>query len=163
MKKKLIAIAAIGILTAMIWILSPSRTITIHVADKESERAEKIDLYFKERNMPLAGYGQQFIREAKANGLEWNLLPAIAIRESSGGKEACGGNVFGWASCKKTFKDYEEAIKVVAKHLGGNVSSTASFYRDKTTKEKLLAYNPPSIVPLYADEVIEIMKRIENN
>jgi len=122
--------------------------------------AEFIDQYFSERNMPLAGTGEIMAEEAEKNNIDWRLLPAIAIRESSGGKFACDKNPFGWASCKKTFSTWEEAIKTVAKNLGGNVSQTEKFYKGKTLEEKLKAYNPPSVVPTYAEEVMHIMELI---
>ena len=103
------------------------------------------------------------VAEADRNGLDWRLLPAIAIRESSGGLHACGFNPFGWASCKGTigkFKSWDEAIEVVAKNLGGHNPNTAHFYGGKDTRGILTAYNPPSIVPHYADEVMAIMLQI---
>lgn len=123
-------------------------------------RAEAIDSYYMERNMPLAGYGKNFVTEAEKNGIDWRLLPAIAVRESSGGIHACGANPFGWASCKRSFNTIEEAIASVSNHLGGNNENTAHFYAGKSTKEILKTYNPPSIVPTYAEEVISIMDRI---
>jgi len=126
-------------------------------------KADAIDAYFKARNMPLHGLGMKMVLEAEKNGIDWRLLPAIAVRESTGGKYDCNrvpNNAFGWGSCKISFKSPEEAIETVARNLGGNNPNTARYYDNKTTKQILQKYNPPSIVPHYAQQVISIMNKI---
>lgn len=122
------------------------------------EKAEKIDAYFKARSMPLAGYGAKMIASAEEHGIDWRLLPAIAIRESSGGKQACGYNPFGWASCKVSFESYDEAIEKLAYNLGGKNPRTAAYYSG-TTERKLHHYNG-TVVPTYTQEVLDIMENI---
>lgn len=127
------------------------------------EKAEAIDAYFKERNMPLEGIGIKMVLEAEKNDLDWRLLPAIAVRESTGGKHDCKkveNNPFGWGSCKIGFDSTEKAIETVAKNLGGNNPKTAHHYDEKTTKQILRAYNPPTIVRRYAEQVMAIMNDI---
>ena len=123
-------------------------------------RAEAIDAYFAERDMPLKGMGEKMVEEALKNDLDWRLLPAIAVRESTGGKFECKkvpNNPFGWGSCKIGFKSNEQAIETVAHNLGGNNPNTARHYDEKTVIEILRAYNPPSVVQRYAEQVIAIM------
>ena len=134
------------------------------VIDPEVEakkaKAEAIDAYFAERDMPLEGMGIKMVEEAGKNDIDWRLLPAIAVRESTGGKNDCkkvSNNAFGWGSCKIGFESNEKAIETVAKNLGGNNPNTAHHYDDKETKEILRAYNPPSIVLRYAEQVMAIM------
>lgn len=134
-------------------------------AQMQKAKAEAIDAYFKERKMPLEGMGTKMVLEAEKNDLDWRLLPAIAVRESTGGKFACKKvqySSFGWGSCKINFDSNEHAIEIVAKNLGGNNPNTAHHYEDKNTKEILRAYNPPSIVPKYAEQVMSIMNAIGN-
>jgi hypothetical protein len=91
--------------------------------------------------------------------------PAIAVRESTGGKYACKSvsySAFGWGSCKISFKSYDHAIEVMATNLGGNNPKTARYYDNKSVKDILETYNPPSVVPTYAKEVMAIMDKIEN-
>ena len=135
--------------------------------DPETEilkaKAEAIDAYFREHDMPLEGTGAKMVEEALKNDLDWRLLAAIAVRESTGGKHDCKrveNNPFGWGSCKIGFKTNEEAIVTVAMNLGGNNPKTAYHYDDKDTKEILQAYNPPSVVRKYADQVMAIMDDI---
>jgi len=125
-----------------------------------SDEAKKIDAYFKDRNMPLEGYGEVFVREARKNNLDPFLVAAISVRESTGGRHACKSvthSFLGWGSCKINFNSPEEAIEIVSWNLGGNNPRTASFYAEKSTKAILQTYNPPSIVAEYAYEVMDIM------
>lgn len=126
----------------------------------DKERAEKIDIYFAKRDMPLEGYGEKMVAEANKNNIDWRLIPAIAIKESTGGKFACDYNPFGWGSCKIKFKSWDEAIEVVARNLGGNNPATARYYKDTETEEKLHHYNG-SVIPTYTGEVLEFMNLIE--
>lgn len=125
--------------------------------------ADAIDTYFKAHDMPLAGMGMKMVKEADANDLDWRLIAAIAVRESTGGKNTCDRvkfNPFGWGSCKIGFKSYDEAIEVVARNLGGNNPKTAQHYDNKTVVEILHAYNPPTVVRRYAEQVTAIMNAI---
>lgn len=131
--------------------------------EDQKSKALAIDTYFRERGMPLAGMGMKMVVEAEKNELDWRLIAAIAVRESTGGKHECKrveNNAFGWGSCKIGFKSNEEAIETVARNLGGNNPKTAYHYDEKTTIQILRAYNPPSIVPRYAEQVISIMNTI---
>lgn len=127
--------------------------------EEREERIAKINAFFASRNMPLAGTGKAMIAAAQENDLDWRLLPAIAVRESSGGKQMCGANPFGWASCKISFKNIGEGIEVVARNLGGNNPNTAHYYSGDT-REKLHYYNG-TVIPTYTDEIFAIMGMIE--
>ncbi len=140
---------------------APVAKEVISVDDLRQQKADAIDSYFKDRSMPLEGTGMTFVLVAEKYGLDWRLLPAIGIRESSGGKAACGNNPFGWGSCKlHNFSSYEQAIESLGKNLGGGNPKTARYYAGKTTMEKLYYYNG-TVVPEYPDEVASIMKKIE--
>ena len=135
----------------------------ISIEDVRKERADAINKFFKDRSMPLHGTGMTFVLVAEKYGLDWRLLPAIGIRESSGGKAACGYNPFGWGSCKlSNFSSYEQAIEALGKNLGGGNPKTARYYAGNTTREKLHYYNG-TVLPSYPDEVLAIMKKIETD
>lgn len=131
----------------------------------QDERAKKIDIYFSKYDLPLAGFGEKMIQEADLHNLDWRLIPAIAMRESTGGKFACKNanyNPFGWGSCKIGFDSYDHSIEVLARNLSGNNPKTQHYYKDKDIRGILETYNPPNIVPKYADQVMKIMLEIEN-
>ena len=135
-------------------------------ANDLKSKADAIDTFYKEHNMPLEGMGMKMVEEAEKNDIDWRLLPAISVVESTGGRHACKKvthSFMGWGSCKINFKSDEEAIEIVAKNLGGNNPNTDQHYADKTTKQILQKYNPPSIVPDYADKVMKVMEEIGEN
>lgn len=138
--------------------------VTQEIADVpqvvSSSHAEKIDSYFAKRGMPLEGYGEKLVAVAEENDLDWRLLPAIAIKESTGGKFACYNNPFGWGSCKIKFKNFDSAIETVAMNLGGNNPKTERYYKDTTIDEKLHHYNG-SVIPEYPGEILEFMDLID--
>lgn len=136
---------------------------TVNQSDSVEYRAAMIDSYFASKGLPLAGYGKKIVVESDLNKIDWRLLAGIAMRESTGGKFGCGNNYFGWHSCKVHFKSVDQAIEVLAKHLGGNNPQTAHFYAGKDTKGILNTYNPPSVVAEYTNQVIRIMDDISNN
>jgi len=126
-------------------------------------KADAVDSYFKSKAMPLQGTGMKMVVEAEKNGLDWRIIAAISVRESTGGKQDCikvPNNAFGWGSCRIGFKTVDVAIETVARNLGGNNPNTAAYYANKTTIQILRAYNPPSIVPKYGEQVIAIMNTI---
>ena len=138
--------------------------ITTQEEVARKEKAEAIDTYFAKYDAPLEGYGMKFVMEAEKNGLDWRLLPAIAMIESTGGKHACkkvSNSVFGWGSCKISFNSIDESIEIVAHNLGGNNPNTARHYEDKTTLQILKKYN--SIIPTYSQKIIKVMKSIKDD
>jgi hypothetical protein len=127
----------------------------------QAEEAQKIDAYFHDRKMPLEGYGPKMVAEAEKNGLDWRVLPAIAVRESTGGIHACkrvAHNFFGWGGCTIGFKSADEAIETVARNLGGNNPKTASYY-DGDLKDVLETYNGLAVAS-YANDVMGIMDKM---
>jgi hypothetical protein len=143
--------------------IDPVTKVEVSVEDLRQQKADAIDGFFKKRSMPMEGTGKTFVLVAEKYGLDWRLLPAIAVRESSGGKQACGHNPFGWGSCKlHNFVSYEQAIEALGKNLGGAAPRTSGYYAGKSTKEKLYYYNG-TVLPEYPDEVIAIMNMIESD
>lgn len=133
----------------------------------QQQRAEQIDAFFASReNAPLTGYGIYFVRAADRYGIDYRLLPAISIIESSGGKEACKRNgkltynAFGWGGCTIAFNSYEQAIDVITKNLAGHEEKTARYYAGKTIDQVINFYNPPSIRSDYHYLVTYVMKKI---
>lgn len=142
---------------------TPVTRVEVSADASRKEKADIIDSFFKERSMPLEGTGMTFVLVAEKYGLDYRLLPAIGIRESSGGKAACGYNAFGWGSCKlHNFNSYEEAIESLGKNLGGANAKTSRYYAGKTTYEKLYHYNG-TVLATYPDEVVVIMNMINTD
>lgn len=146
-------------------IRTPASEITDNQQKIREEEAAKINAYFSDKHLPLGDdYGMRFVIAAEDNNLPWNLLPAIAMAESTGYKFIIPGtnNGFGWNGGKTKFQSVDEAIKIIASHLGGNREATKRYYKDKSLEEIINTYNPPEIAPKYLSKVKSIMKAIEN-
>lgn len=133
------------------------------LAESESaenlEKAQRIDSYFEQRNMPLAGYGMEFVQAANKYNIDWRLAAAIGVRESSGGKHMMNNNPFGWGSAKIKFDDFSEAIDVVSSNLGGFNPNTARYYKNADTMKKLWYYNG-TVMKKYPAQVVDIMETV---
>ena len=142
---------------------SPTSLSDDSVFSVEREEAAKIDAYFADKHLPLAGYGTKFVTEAKKHGLPYNLLAGIAMAESTGCKFIIPGtnNCFGWGSGKIKFTSIDQAIEVISSNLGGKNEATDQYYDGKTVKQILEAYNPPKIAPHYTSKVLFIMESID--
>ncbi len=127
------------------------------------DRVQKIERYFNRYHLPLAQEARWFVESADRYGIDWRLVASIGMIESTGGKFACkkvSYNAFGWGSCRYGFNSYREAIDVISKNLAGKNPKTAHHYAQKDTRGILEAYNPPSVVPDYADKVMREMDRM---
>lgn len=130
----------------------------------QADKAEAIDAFFRDHNMPLEGKGLKMVQEAEKNGLDWRLLAAISVIESTGGRYSCKRvthSFMGWGSCKINFKSADEGIEVVAMNLGGKNPNTDQHYAGKTTEEKLRKYN--SVIPTYVQKITKVMNEISED
>ena len=151
----LILLVVLGIFLIILSRKNPPKSIPL----VEDERSQRIDAYFSKHNAPLAGYGLIFVREADKCNLDWRLLPAIGMQESSGGKYMQLNNPFGWGGARIPFESIEEAIIVVTSHLCGNEKNTKRWYSASSIKIKLYWYNG-TVRPTYPNEVVWIMEQI---
>lgn len=132
-------------------------------------RAAKIDAYFAQWDLPLTGHGKGMIAAADKYGIDWRLLPALAMLETTGGKNLCdynqNMNAFGYGSCQIHFKTFEESFEAVAKTLSGNGSKTSHLYKGKSLEGILEVYNPPAtpgIMKNYHGKAFKVMNDIES-
>jgi hypothetical protein len=128
-------------------------------------KVEKIRRYYSRYNLPLQDHSEAFIVSAERHDIDWRLVAAIGFIESTGGKYACKTadySAFGWGSCKINFDSYEESIEIISMNLAGDNPNTAYAYAGKDIRGILQAYNPPSIVPDYAEKVMLQMEIIDN-
>jgi hypothetical protein len=141
-------------------IVDPAASAPLIPELSDEDKVAKIRAYFGKYNLPLAQNAEKFVEVSHYCDIDWALLPAIGMRESTGGKFTQLNNPFGWASARIGFKDFDEAIEVVGGHLCGLYDSTDQYYKDKTTAQKLWYYNG-SVNRRYTGEVIAIMNKIK--
>jgi hypothetical protein len=122
------------------------------VSRNEDPRISSLRRFFLRNNSPAVEFADLFVREADHNGLDWRLLPGLAVVESGGGKRCTAHNLFGWMNGKAAFSSFAEAIQTVSWHL-----SNSRFYRHKSLDRMLLTYNND---PLYPTRVKQVMYMI---
>lgn len=91
----------------------------------------------------LAGYSNYIVEVSDKYGLDFRLIPAIAMKESGGGNAARVGsfNAWGFENGRTNFNSWEDAIDAVGKTLKHE-------YADKglVTPEQIMpVYAPPQI------------------
>jgi hypothetical protein len=100
-------------------------------------RCEALVKFFKRYGSPLAPHAWEFVRAADRHGLDWRLLPGLAMVETTGGKYARNANVFGWNSGRTDFASIPAGIRHVAAQL-----ANSKLYRGKDLQGILKQYNP---------------------
>ena len=90
---------------------------------KQDLRGAAIAALFAARGAPLAAYAGEMVAAAVRWGIDWRMLPTIAILESGGGLHPCRDdpeNAYGYASCEGVdFASPADAIETVAATLAG--------------------------------------------
>lgn len=123
------------------------------VCYREDPRVDALRDFFEALNSPAAPLAQDFLFAADRHGLDWRLLPSIAILESGAGRDYTKNNIFGWDSCRTGFTSVREGIHYVASRL-----ASSGLYKDKDLDAKLAVYNP---TPGYPERVKWLMERLE--
>jgi len=124
-----------------------------HLLIGEDGRLVRLRLFFSKHGLPAAAWASDFLRAADTHGLDWRLLPSLAMVESTGGKFATNNNMFGCGEDIKTFSHPREGIYHVAERL-----ARSPLYRHKKLRSRLLTYNPCSA---YAERVERVMRMLE--
>ncbi len=138
-------------------------TTTTYTTQETEARVETLREFFKRYESPLEPYSEHIVNTADKYGLDWRLIPAIAMQESTLCKKTpknsnnCWG--FGIYGSKVTrFKNYGQAIETVTKTL-------ATEYKEKRglsePHEIVTRYTPGSTT--WADKVTLVMSRIEES
>jgi hypothetical protein len=100
-------------------------------------RCRSLQKFFRSYESPLQRFSLSFIKAADRHGLDWRLLPAISMVESSGGKYYRKNNVFGWNSGRTRFQSIEAGIRYVASRF-----AQSPLYAGRTSMGILQKYNP---------------------
>lgn len=122
-------------------------------ASQPDPRFARLAAIFHAYNCPPPHYIENYIHVADAYRLDYRLLPAISIRETTCGVTEKQNNRWGYHPGRQTFSSVEAGIEYVARQLAANPP-----YRGKTLNDKLFTYNPR---PAYPGEVQQIMRQIE--
>lgn len=108
----------------------------------QDARLLKIKRFFASRKAPAEAHAEDFLFAADLHGLDWRLLPSVAVIESSGGKHYSNNNILGWDNGRLAFPTVRAGIHHVARRL-----AESPLYRGKSLDEKLSRYNPNRTYP----------------
>jgi hypothetical protein len=121
-----------------------SGTLKINIVSQDA-RLVAVKAFFKKYHSDLLPYADNVINSADKYGLDYRLIPAIAMQESNLCKKApkdsynCWG--FGiYAKQVKTFKNYAEAIDTVTKTLAMQYKANGL----ETPEQIMTRYTPGS-------------------
>lgn len=118
-------------------------------------KVAKIRKYLSGRGSPLAKYSEEFVKAADHYGIDYRLVAAISIIESSGGKHNFRPyNAWGWG--KSGFSSWKEGIWEVSKGL-------SKYYAGGRTTPQTIAprYCPPNATS-WASKVSYVMSVISS-
>ena len=118
-------------------------------------RVTKLESFFRAYHCPAPLLTVEYLAAADAYAIDYRLLPAVSVRESTCGRHARANNRWGWDSARTGFNTLAHGIEFIARQL-----ALGQYYRGKTLDEKLHAYNPN---PKYTDEIRKLMREIDSD
>lgn len=122
----------------------------------QSDRREvRLEAFFRAHDCPAPYHVHDYLRAADLNGIDYRILPAVSVRESTCGRHARMNNRWGWDSARSGFESVARGIHYIAHEL-----AQGRYYRGKTLDQKLHAYNPN---PGYVHEVKQLMNQIDGD
>jgi hypothetical protein len=151
--KFLVAVLIFFAATNTLNVAEPSIASVPLLVYQSDPRADRLAAFFKIYHCPAPHHVQDYIRVADAYGLDYRLLPAISIRETTCGLAEKDNNRWGYHPGRQAFPSVGEGINFLARQLAQNPP-----YVGKSTRQKLLTYNPR---PSYPAEIEHIMRQIE--
>lgn len=94
----------------------------IEIKDAREERVRQFFHYYKS---PLESYAHQIVADADTYGIDYTMLPAIAMQESGGCQKIIKDsyNCWGWGihgTSVKKFTDYSNAIDTISRSLAND-------------------------------------------
>jgi hypothetical protein len=131
--------------------VASDNTLPLPYADP---RGERLEAFFKAYDCPAPLHVEEYLRAADSHALDYRLLPAISLVESTCGAFEKRNNRWGWASAQSGFPSVPDGIEYITTQLAENPR-----YKGKTVPEKLFTYNP---YPQYVRQVQRLMHQIED-
>lgn len=123
-------------------------------ATLRDSRYDKLESFFQSFGCPTPHYVDEYLGEADSNAIDYRLLPAISVLESTCGVYQRLNNRWGWDSARKGFSSFRAGLQYIARQL-----SQGRYYRNKSLEEKVRMYNPN---PQYARLLKKLMLKIDD-
>jgi hypothetical protein len=119
----------------------------------EDQRHAKLQTFFQSFGCPAPYHVKEYLGAADTYAIDYRLLPAISVLESTCGIYQRQNNRWGWASARKGFASFRAGLEYIAHQL-----ADGPYYRNKTLEEKVHMYNPR---PQYAQQLEKLMRKID--
>jgi hypothetical protein len=124
----------------------------VHQDVAEDARTVAVEDFLRSHSCPVQDLAPEFVLAAELNGLDYRLLPVLAVLETGCGRQAKNQNLFGWANGRKPFASFVHGIHFVAQRL-----RLAPHYAGKTVAQKLRVYNRRA---WYRRKVLALMEKM---
>ena len=147
------ALRVIGTLTLVVSAYGNTPTTGNSPALRD-DRYDKLESFFQSFGCPAPHYVDEYLGAADSNAIDYRLLPAISVLESTCGVYQRLNNRWGWDSARKGFSSFLAGLQYIARQL-----AQGRFYRNKSLEEKVHMYNPN---PQYARLVRKLMLKIDD-
>ena len=145
------AMRAIGALTLVV---SAHGSATVGSPTLPDDRYDKLESFFQSYGCPAPHYVNEYLGAADSYAIDYRLLPAISVVESTCGVYQRLNNRWGWDSARKGFSSFLTGLHYIARQL-----AEGRFYRNKSLDEKVRMYNPN---PQYGQLVRKLMLKIDS-
>jgi hypothetical protein len=116
-------------------------------------RIARLEAFFDSFGCPSPRHVADYLRVADTYGIDYRILPALSVRESTCGLYQQMNNRWGWDNARSGFGSIPAGIEYVARQL-----AEAPQYKGKSLDQLLWTYNP---LPPYPGEVKKLMQKIE--
>jgi hypothetical protein len=130
-------------------------TVADSTPPASDERVVRLETFFTSYGCAKPHHAADYVRAADAFRIDYRVLPAISLLESTCGAYGRRNNNWGWNSAHSAFESVPAGIAFVTSRL-----AVGPPYRDKALDQKLLAYNPS---PPYVRKIRRLMTLIEDS
>lgn len=100
-------------------------------------RILRVDAFFESFDCPRPNYAAEYVRAADRYNLDYRILPAISVLESTCGSAQRLNNHWGWDSARSGFPSVVHGIHYVTRQL-----AVQEPYKSRDLDGKLFTYNP---------------------
>ena len=131
--------------------LAGQRDVRLEEMSEHGQKVRKVEEFYARWNAPLGAHADYIVQVSEELGLDYRLIPAISIVESSGGQHCFRSyNAWGWG--KSGFTSFEQGIYTVGNGL-------ANGYHTSNPYAIAPRYNP--VTPdSWANKVSSLMSQI---
>src|SRR5262249_24535266 len=102
---------------------------------RPDQRIVRLENFFRAHHCPAPFLTSEYVEAADTYSIDYRLLPAVSLRESTCGLYARLNNRWGWNSAKSGFITLAHGIQHIAHEL-----ALGKYYRGKTLDDKLHMY-----------------------